>query len=118
MISVSAGAVLCLGMGVALAQPAARLSWPPEFTNAALPKATFYGGYLKKRMPEHFDYVALPAEGNFRDELAISLIHNAPRRAAAAAWIEFIRSDVAAAVYQSYGFDYVTAEERIQKEKQ
>jgi molybdate transport system substrate-binding protein len=77
-----------------------------------------FGDYLKKRMPEHFDYVALPAEGNFRDELAISLIHNAPRRAAAAAWIDFIRSDVAAAVYTRYGFDYVTAEDRIQREKQ
>jgi len=77
-----------------------------------------FGEYLKKHMPEHFDYVALPAEGNSRDELAISLIHNAPRRAAAAAWIEFIRSDVAAAVYYRYGFDYVTAGERKEKEKQ
>ena len=77
-----------------------------------------FGEYLKKRMPEHFDYVALPAEGNFRDELAISMINNAPRRAAAAAWIDFIRSDVAAAVYNRYGFDYVTAEDRIQREKQ
>jgi molybdate transport system substrate-binding protein len=77
-----------------------------------------FGEYLKKRMPKHFDYVALAAEGNLRDELAISLIHNAPRRAAAVAWIEFIRSDVAAAVYDRYGFDYISAEERIQKEKQ
>ena len=33
-----------------------------------------FGEYLKKRMPEHFDYVALPAEGNFRDELAVSML--------------------------------------------
>ena len=70
-----------------------------------------FGEYLKKRMPEHFDYVSLPSEGNSRDELAISMIRNAPRRPAAAAWIEFIRSDAAAAVYQRYGFDAVTAEE-------
>jgi ABC-type molybdate transport system substrate-binding protein len=77
-----------------------------------------FGEYLKRRMPEHFDYVALPAEGNFRDELAISMISNAPRRAAAAAWIDFIRSDVAAAVYNRYGFDYVSTEDRIEREKQ
>src|SRR5258705_9896706 len=77
-----------------------------------------FGEYLKKRMPEHFDYVALPAEGNFRDELAISMINNAPRRAAAAAWIDFIRSDVAAAVYNRYGFDYGTPGDRVQREKQ
>lgn len=75
-----------------------------------------FGEYLKKRMPEHFDYVALPAEGNSRDELAISMIHNAPHHAAAAAWIEFIRGDAAAAVYQRYGFDYATAEERGRRE--
>ena len=69
-------------------------------------------------MPEHFDYVALPAEGNFRDELAISILNNAPRRAAAAAWLEFMRSDAAAAVYNRYGFDYATAEERLRREQQ
>jgi molybdate transport system substrate-binding protein len=77
-----------------------------------------FGEYLKKQMPKHFDYVALPSEGNFRDELAIALINNAPRRAAAAAWIEFIRSDVAAAVYYRYGFDYITAQDRTEREKQ
>jgi molybdate transport system substrate-binding protein len=77
-----------------------------------------FGEYLKKRMPEHFDYVALPAEGNSRDELAISMLSNAPRRAAAAAWIEFMRSDAAAAVYNRYGFDYVKAEERVRREQQ
>jgi molybdate transport system substrate-binding protein len=76
-----------------------------------------FGEYLKKRMPEHFDYVALPAEGNSRDELAISMIRDAPHRAAAAAWIEFIRTDSAAAVYQRYGFDYATAEERGRREQ-
>jgi molybdate transport system substrate-binding protein len=76
-----------------------------------------FGEYLKKKMPEHFDYVALPAEGNFRDELAIAMLNNAPRRAAAAAWIEFMRSDAAAAVYNHYGFDYVTADERRREQQ-
>jgi molybdate transport system substrate-binding protein len=71
-----------------------------------------FGDYLKTRLPQHFDYVQLPAENNFRDELAISLIRNAPRAAAAAAWIEFIRSDAAAAVYTRHGFDYVPHEAR------
>lgn len=75
-----------------------------------------FGAYLKTRMPQHFDYVALPQEGNFRDALAISLIRNAPHRAAARAWIDFIRSDSAAAVYERYGFDYATAEERMRTE--
>jgi len=74
-----------------------------------------FGAYLKKQMPGHFDYVALPAEGNFRDELAIAMLNNAPRRAAAAAWIEFMRGDAAAAVYNRYGFDYVTADERLRE---
>jgi molybdate transport system substrate-binding protein len=76
-----------------------------------------FGEYLKKQMPEHFDYVVLPAEGNSRDELAIAMLNNAPRRAAAAAWIEFMRSDAAAAVYNRYGFDYVTAEERRREQQ-
>jgi ABC-type molybdate transport system substrate-binding protein len=76
-----------------------------------------FGEYLKKRMPEHFDYVVLPAEGNSRDELAISMLNNAPRRAAAAAWIEFMRSDSAAALYNRYGFDYATADERLRREQ-
>jgi len=72
-----------------------------------------FGEYLKKQMPEHFDYVALPSEGNARDELAISMLNNAPRRAAATAWVEFVRSDVAADVYRRHGFDFVTADERL-----
>jgi ABC-type molybdate transport system substrate-binding protein len=75
-----------------------------------------FGEYLKRRMPEHFDYVALPSEGNFRDALAISLVRDARHRAAAAAWIEFIRSDAAAAVYRKHGFDYATPEERTRWE--
>jgi ABC-type molybdate transport system substrate-binding protein len=75
-----------------------------------------FGLYLKERMPEHFDYVGLPSEGNFRDALAVSLLRNAPHRAAAEAWIEFIRSDAAAAIYQKHGFDYATVEERLRSE--
>ena len=76
-----------------------------------------FGEFLKKSMPEHFDYVRLPAEGNVRDELAISMIHDAPHKAASAAWTQFIRSDAAGAVYQQYGFDYATQEERSRREK-
>ena len=75
-----------------------------------------FGVYLKARLPEHFDYVGLPSEGNFRDTLAISLVRQARHRAAADAWIEFIRSDAAAAVYQKHGFDYATADERLRTE--
>jgi ABC-type molybdate transport system substrate-binding protein len=71
-----------------------------------------FGDYLKTQMPQYFDYVSLPAEGNFRDELAISVIRNAPHRAAAAAWLEFIRGSGATAVYERHGFDYASAEER------
>jgi len=75
-----------------------------------------FGEYLKKQMPQHFDYVALPAEGNARDELALAVLNRAPRRGAAAAWAEFMRSDSAAAIYNRFGFDYVTASERSRRE--
>ncbi len=77
-----------------------------------------FGDYLKKHLPQHFDYVVLPAEGNFVDELAISILNQAPHRAAAAAWEEFMRSDAAADVYNRHGFDYVTASERSRREQQ
>jgi ABC-type molybdate transport system substrate-binding protein len=76
-----------------------------------------FGVYLKKHLPKEFDYVELPKEGNFLDVLAISMINNAPHRAAAQAWIEFIRSDAAAAVYQKNGFNYAPAEERARREE-
>ena len=75
-----------------------------------------FGEYLKARMPSHFDYVALPEKGNFRDELAISLIRNAPHTAAALAWIDFMRSDAAAAIYNRNGFEYADAAERAKLE--
>ena len=71
-----------------------------------------FGDYMKTRIPKHFDYVQLPAENNMRDELAVSLIRNAPRRNAALAWMQFIRSDAAATVYERHGFSYAAAEER------
>ena len=71
-----------------------------------------FGDYLKTRMPQYFDYVSLPAEGNFRDELAISVIRDAPHRPAAAAWLDFMRSNAAAQIYERHGFDYASAEER------
>jgi molybdate transport system substrate-binding protein len=77
-----------------------------------------FGEYLKKRLPAYFDYVALPAEGNARDELAVSILNNAPRRSAAEAWVEFMRSDSAAAIYNRYGFEYVSVEKRSRREQQ
>ena len=71
-----------------------------------------FGDYLKTRMPSHFDYVPLPPENNMRDELAISLIRNAPRRNAALAWMQFVRSDAAAAIYERHGFSYAGSDER------
>ena len=68
-------------------------------------------------MPEHFDYVTLSAEGNFRDELAISMIRNAPHREAASAWIDFMRSNATAAVYNRHGFDYAALEKRTRMEE-
>lgn len=75
-----------------------------------------FGEYLKSHMPGRFDYVTLPEKGNFRDELAISLIRNAPRKVAALAWIDFIRSDTAATIYNSNGFEYADAAERAKVE--
>ena len=76
-----------------------------------------FGDYLKIRLPQYFDYVALPPEGNFRDELAISIIRDAPHREAAAAWLEYMRSDAAAEVYNRNGFEYASAAERTRWEE-
>jgi molybdate transport system substrate-binding protein len=75
-----------------------------------------FGDYLKAHMPQYFDYVTLPAEGNFVDQLAVSLIRNAPHKDAAAAWIDFMRSETAAAVYNRNGFEYAGAAERAKVE--
>jgi molybdate transport system substrate-binding protein len=77
-----------------------------------------FGDYLKTRMPQHFDYIPLAPEGNFRDELAISMIRDAPHAAAAAAWLDFIRSDAAGAVYDRHGFDYAPSEVRAKEVQQ
>jgi len=61
--------------------------------------------------------VPRPAESNFRDELTISTIRNAQRKAAATAWVEFMRGDMAAAVYDRHGFDYAAFKERTQVEE-
>jgi ABC-type molybdate transport system substrate-binding protein len=75
-----------------------------------------FGDYLKSHMPGQFDYVILPAKGNFRDELAISQILSSPRKAAAQVWADFIRSDAAAAIYNRNGFEYADAAERAKVE--
>jgi molybdate transport system substrate-binding protein len=76
-----------------------------------------FGEYLKTHLPQYFDYVSLPAEGNFRDELAISTIRNAQHKAATAAWVEFMRGDMAAVIYNRHGFDYVAFKEGTRVEE-
>jgi ABC-type molybdate transport system substrate-binding protein len=76
-----------------------------------------FGTYLKTNMPQYFDYIPLPSEGNFHDELAISVIRNAPHKAAAAAWVEFIRDEAAADVYRRNDFEYASVEERSRVEE-
>ena len=94
----------------------------PQFIHDDLadvaPMYYHFGEYLKARMPGQFDYVALPEQGNFRDELAVSLIRNAPHMAAALAWIDFMRSDAAATIYNRNGFEYADAAERARVQDQ
>ncbi|MDB6062179.1 MAG: glycine/betaine transporter substrate-binding protein [Verrucomicrobiaceae bacterium] len=71
-----------------------------------------FGDYLKKTFPQLFDYVVLPKEGNTIEELSIAKIKSAPHPQAAAAWIDFIRTDIAADIFTRNGFDYANAAER------
>ena len=71
-----------------------------------------FGSYLKQALPDAFDCVELPEAGNFIDSLGISLIKSTTRRRAAQAWIEFMRSEAAAAVYERNGFRYASPIER------
>ena len=71
-----------------------------------------FGSFLKQALPNAFDYVELPEAGNFVDSLGISLIKSTERRRAAQGWIEFMRSDAAAAVYERHGFRYASPTER------
>jgi ABC-type molybdate transport system substrate-binding protein len=71
-----------------------------------------FGDYLKKTFPQLFDYVLLPLKGNTIEELSIAKIRTAPRPQAADAWIEFIRSDIAAEIFNRHGFNYATVAER------
>jgi molybdate transport system substrate-binding protein len=56
-----------------------------------------FGDYLKRTMPQLFDYITLPPENNFIDSLAIARIKTAARKGASGAFIEFMRTDAAAA---------------------
>jgi hypothetical protein len=49
-------------------------------------------------MPQLFDYITLPPENNFIDSLAIARIKTAARKGASGAFIEFMRTDAAAAI--------------------
>jgi accessory colonization factor AcfC len=71
-----------------------------------------FGDYLKNTFPQLFDYVLLPKEGMVIEELSIAKIRNAPRPVAADVWIEFIRSAIAAEIFNRHGFDYSTPAER------
>ncbi|SEK85277.1 molybdate ABC transporter substrate-binding protein [Nitrosovibrio tenuis] len=70
------------------------------------------GDYLKRTMPHLFDYVVLPPESNYVDSLGIAKIKGTKRETAAQAFIEFIRTDAAAAIYEQHGFDFVAPAER------
>ena len=74
-----------------------------------------FGDYLKANLPGLFDYVSLPTKGNLVDALGIAKIKTAPRPRAADAWIEFVRSEQAAAIYEKHGFNYANLEERAQR---
>jgi len=54
----------------------------------------------------------LPPENNFIDSLAIARIKTAARKGASGAFIEFMRTDAAAAIYERHGFDFAPLEER------
>lgn len=73
-----------------------------------------FGDYLKSKMPELFDYVELPKEGNVIASLGIAKIKSAPRPQAADAWLEFMRTDIAAELYNKHGFTYAGHDERNQ----
>lgn len=70
------------------------------------------GDYLKRTMPQLFDYIPLPTENNFIDSLGIAKIKNTQRETAAQAFIEFMRTHAAAAIYERHGFDFAEAPER------
>ncbi len=70
------------------------------------------GDYLKRTMPQLFDYVALPPENNFIDSLGIARIKTTTRVPAAQAFIEFMRTENAAMIYERHGFNFATAAER------
>lgn len=61
--------------------------------------------YLAAQMPDHFEVVELPEDGNFRDDLAVAVLRDAPRPDAAAAWSEFLVGSEAAAVFRAHGFE-------------
>lgn len=71
----------------------------------AAPLFAHLAGYVVSAFPALFDAVPLPAAGNARDELAATLITDAPRPEAAAAWCRFLRGDVAATLLADHGFD-------------
>lgn len=70
------------------------------------------GDYLKRTMPRLFDYIPLSTENNFIDSLGVAKIKNTQRETAAQAFIEFMRTDAAAAIYEHHGFDFAEAPER------
>ena len=60
------------------------------------------------------DGVDLPADGNEYALLGVASIQSSPRPRAARAWIEFLLSDTAAAIYERHGFTAVPRESRMQ----
>lgn len=73
-----------------------------------------FGDYLKRHFPTEFEFVDLPADGNEYALLGVASIQSSPRPRAARAWIEFLLSDTAAAIYERHGFTAVPRESRMQ----
>lgn len=72
-----------------------------------------FGDYLKTTFPALFDYVVLPQQGNSGNPLAIAQLKAAQRPQQAEAWLAFVRSEAAKAVFERHGFTYASAPERL-----
>jgi hypothetical protein len=70
------------------------------------------GSYLAETFSDRFLCIPLPSTGNHIDEYAIAQITSAPHRDAAAIWCDFMRSDLAAAIYSQHGFDPSSRDDR------
>lgn len=90
------GLLVAVSACPALARATVPLPWLAELPNSLAPSASIY----------------------VSEKSNIVLDFNAPREAAAQAWIDFMRSDSAASVYSRHGFDYASPGERNRVQSQ